>query len=120
MTDAYTTGSWKPFPGHEQDFVHAWIEFSDWASTMPGAGRAFLARDLRDPERFVSFVEWESIEAIRGWKTSPEFKLRMARVQTHIDKFAPTELEVVAACADGRHDITTWSQTPEPALGGTR
>jgi heme-degrading monooxygenase HmoA len=54
-----------------------------------------LARDVRDPERFVSFVAWDSLEAVRAWKTSPGFRPRMARVQEHIDKFAPTELEVV-------------------------
>jgi heme-degrading monooxygenase HmoA len=119
--DTYTTGSWKPFPGHEDAFVAAWIEFSSWASTLPGAGRAILARDLRDPERFVSIVEWASIDAVRGWKTSPEFKPRMARVQAHIDKFAPTELEVVAACGDGRHTgPTAPAHTIELESGGAR
>ncbi len=97
MADVYTTGSWKPFPGQEEPFVEAWTEFVRWASELPGAGKALLARDLRDPERFVSFMEWESIEAVRAWKGSPEFKERMGRVQQYIDKFAPTELEVVAA-----------------------
>jgi heme-degrading monooxygenase HmoA len=63
---------------------------------MPGAHAAVLARDVRDPERFVSFSSWDSLDAIRAWKTAPEFKPRMARVQAHIDKFAATELEVVA------------------------
>ncbi len=101
MPDVYTTGSWKPFPGQEEPFVDAWLEFVKWASERPGAGTAFLTRDLRDPERFVSFMDWESIEAVRGWKDSSEFKERMSRVQQHIDKFAPTELEVVAACKAG-------------------
>ncbi len=100
--DTYTTGSWRPFPGHEAAFIDAWIEFSAWASSLPGAGEAVLARDLRDAERFISVVEWESLDAVRGWKSSPEFKPRMARVQAHIDTFAPTELEVVAVCAGGR------------------
>ena len=101
MPDVYTTGSWKPFSGQEEAFVEAWTEFASWASELPGAGTAHLTRDLRDPERFVSFMDWESIEAVRGWKGSPEFKERMARVQKHIDKFAPTELEVVARCTSG-------------------
>ncbi|MGH3066426.1 MAG: antibiotic biosynthesis monooxygenase family protein [Gaiellaceae bacterium] len=96
MADVYTTGSWKPFPGEEEAFVAAWTEFADWAGSRPGAGVARLARDLREPERFVSFMDWESIEAVRDWKGSPEFKERMSRVQKHIDKFAPTELELVA------------------------
>ena len=101
MPDVYTTGSWKPLPGHEERFVEAWTEFATWASERPGAGKALLARDLRDPERFVSFMEWENVEAVRGWKGSPEFKERMSRVQQHVDKFAPTELEVVAGCVSG-------------------
>ena len=97
MSNVYTTGSWKPFPGEEDAFVEAWAAFADWASEQPGAGVARLARDLRDPERFVSFMDWESIEAVRSWKGSPEFKERMSPVQKHIDKFTPTELELVAS-----------------------
>ena len=97
----YTTGSWKPFSGQEELFVEAWGEFMGWACRMPGAGEAVLARDLRDPERFVSVAEWESMEAVRAWKGSPEFKERMGRVQQYVDKFAPTELEVVAGPVSG-------------------
>ena len=97
MADVYTTGSWKPFPGQEEAFVEAWVEFASWASELLGAGTAHLARDFRDPERFVSFMAWESIDSVRDWKGSPEFKQRMSLVQEHVDKFAPTELEVVAS-----------------------
>jgi heme-degrading monooxygenase HmoA len=100
MADVYTTGSWRPFPGAEEPFLGAWKEFAAWACTHPGARHATLARDLRDPERFVSFIAWDDIESVRAWKSSPEFKSRMSRVQEHIDKFAPTELEVVAAVRD--------------------
>lgn len=101
MAEVYTTGSWKPFPGQDEEFVAAWIEFVCWASECPGAGTAYLTRDLREPERFVSFMDWESIDAVRDWKGATEFKERMSRVQKHIDKFAPTELEVVARCRGG-------------------
>ena len=97
MPDVYTTGRWKPFPAQEEEFVEAWVEFASWASEQAGAGTARLTRDLRDPEHFVSFMDWESIEAMRGWKDSSEFKERMGRVQKHVDKFSPTELELVAS-----------------------
>jgi len=101
----YTTGSWKPFPGREDAFLEAWAEFMTWATSLPGAGAAVLGRDERDPGRFVSFAAWESIDAVRGWKDSPEFKPRMARVQEHVDKFAPTELDVVLQIEPG-HALT--------------
>jgi heme-degrading monooxygenase HmoA len=63
---------------------------------------AQLTRDLRDPEHFVSFMDWESIEAVRGWKSSSEFKERMGRVQKHVDKFSPTELELVVSAGTPR------------------
>jgi heme-degrading monooxygenase HmoA len=93
--EVYTTGSWKPCEGQEEAFVEAWCKFAEWVTSMPGAGAIRLSRDLRDPERFVSFARWESIEAVTAWKSSPEFKERMSKVQQHVDEFAPTELEVV-------------------------
>jgi heme-degrading monooxygenase HmoA len=89
-------GSWRPYEGQEDAFVARWEEFAEWASGMPGAGRVTLARDLRQPGVFVSFAAWESIEAVRSWKASEEFRERMSRVQQHVDEFAPTELETVA------------------------
>lgn len=99
MGEVYTTGSWRPFEGQEEAFLEEWRAFMDWACSLPGAGRAVLARDLRDPARFVSVATWDSLEAVTAWKGSPEFKPRMSRVQAHIDKFAPTELEVVSVVA---------------------
>jgi hypothetical protein len=32
---------------------------------------------------------------VRAWKSSPEFRERMAQVLRHVDAFEPTELEVV-------------------------
>jgi heme-degrading monooxygenase HmoA len=64
---------------------------------MPGAGRLSLARDLHAPERFISFGGWDSLEQVRGWKGSPQFRERMAHVLQHVNDFNPSELEVVAA-----------------------
>jgi heme-degrading monooxygenase HmoA len=97
----FTTGSWLPFPGQEDAFLDAWEGFAAWAATLPGARDGVLTRDLRAPERFVSFVGWESMDAVRAWKTHPEFKERMSRVQQHVDKFAPTETEVVRRVSAG-------------------
>jgi len=101
MAHVYTTGSWGPFEGQEDEFVERWREFVGWATTLPGAGRAVLARDLRDPGRYVSFMAWSDLDAVRSWKGSAEFKPRMSKVQAHIDTFAPTELEVVEVVEPG-------------------
>jgi heme-degrading monooxygenase HmoA len=97
MSQTYTTGSWKPTAGKQDMFVAAWAEFAAWASGMPGAGALRLARDTRDPERFVSFAAWDSVEAVRAWKSAPDFRGRLARVLQHVAEFEPSELNVVAA-----------------------
>jgi heme-degrading monooxygenase HmoA len=66
---------------------------------LPGraSGRVLrLARDLADPERFVSFGRWDSAENAHAWKSSPEFRERMGRVQAHVAEFTPDELEIIA------------------------
>jgi heme-degrading monooxygenase HmoA len=100
MSDIYTTGTWTPYPGKEEEFVRAWTEFASWASSMPGAGVLSLTRDIRDSERFISFGGWESLEQVRAWKSSPEFRERMAQVLRHVAEFQPSELKLVAT-ADG-------------------
>ncbi len=52
---------------------------------------------------------------MRNWKSSPEFKERMGRVQKHIDEFAPTELELVASCTSG---AAVSTETRTLILGG--
>jgi len=104
MSTIYTSGNWRPNPGSEEAFVAAWEQFAAWASSMPGAGRLQLVRDLREPERFVSFGEWESVEQVRDWKSSPEFRERMAQVLQHVDEFRPAELTLVASAENGSAD----------------
>jgi heme-degrading monooxygenase HmoA len=101
MSAIYTTGSWKPNHGSEEAFVEAWAKFAGWASSMPGAGTLQLVRDLNEPGRYVSFGDWESIDQVRDWKSSPEFSERMARVLQHVDEFKPTELALVATAQAG-------------------
>ena len=97
----YTTGAWTPNPGREGAFVEAWSEFAAWASSMPGAGLLRLVRDMTEPEHFTSFGEWETVDDVRAWKTSPEFRERMAHVLQHVGSFRPSELELVAEAEDG-------------------
>jgi heme-degrading monooxygenase HmoA len=101
VSEICTTGRWKPGAGKEEAFVEAWAGFSAWASGRPGVGTLFLTRDLRDADVFVSFGRWETIDAVRAWKSAPDFRERLARVLQHVDEFEPTELEVVATAAQG-------------------
>lgn len=100
MDEVYTTGTWTPAAGKEQAFVEAWSQFAAWASERAGAGRLRLAKDAHNG-RYVSFGNWAGIDAVRAWKSAPEFRDRLARVLQHVDAFEPAELAVVAAFEDG-------------------
>lgn len=108
MSTIYTTGSWKPKPGAEDAFIEAWKEFAEWAASRPGVGTLHLARDLNEAGRFVSFADWENLETVRAWKSTPEFADGLARVRSHVDEFQPTELEVVV-------EVSAGKEAPAPA-----
>ena len=101
MNDYFTTGRWTVNPENGDAFVEAWATFAGWASRKTGAGMLVLMRDLDDPERFVSIGEWETIDAIRTWKGSPEFKERMAQVLQYVSEFEPRNLGLVTTAHDG-------------------
>ena len=111
MSAIYTAGRWRPDPGKEETFVEAWTAFAAWASGMRGAGTLRLARDVRSPDVFVSFGEWQDVQAVRAWKGGPEFKERLARVLQYVEEFEPTELELVATAEAGAP-----APDPVPAL----
>ena len=96
MGDVYTMGTWTAKDGEEDEFIAAWEEFVRWGSSLPGSGTLRLTRDLTNPLTFVSFADWDTIENVRAWKSTPEFKRRMAEVQQHVAAFKPLELELVS------------------------
>jgi heme-degrading monooxygenase HmoA len=101
VSTVYTSGTWRPSPGREDAFVEAWEQFAAWATRMPGAGRLQLTRDLYEDGRYVSFGEWSSEDAVRGWKGLSEFKERLAQVLQHVGEFQSDELGLVATAEDG-------------------
>ena len=92
-------GFWTAKAGEEDAFVAAWTEFAEWIKDQPGAGTMRLVRGLAKPAKFISFAEWDGIEPIAPWKSSPEFRERIGRVRQHTDEFRPAEAEVAARVA---------------------
>jgi heme-degrading monooxygenase HmoA len=99
--DIYTSGTWKPNAGSEEAFIDAWAEFAAWGSAIPGAGTLRLTRDVENPDRFLSFGDWESTDAARAWKNSAEFSERIARVLQHCAEFQSANYAVVASATAG-------------------
>lgn len=101
MSELVTTGVWWVKPGHDEEFVAEWTRFTQHAATFPGATALRLGRDLGDPSRYVSFAPWTRAEAAHLWKAQSDFRERIGRVLQHVDKFEPSELDIVATVTAG-------------------
>jgi heme-degrading monooxygenase HmoA len=101
MYEIFTTGRFEVDPENETAFVDAWSEFASWASQRPGAQTLRLTRDVRNPGRFISFGRWDDADAVRDWKSEPEFKERIGRVVRQAKEFEPTELVTLRKIAGG-------------------
>ena len=92
----YTLGIWTVKSGHEDDFIAAWKDLGDRTKAdFPGA-TATLLRDRDQPNRFISFGPWDSIEQIEQWRGSETFKKGVARLREVLEGFAPSTMEVAA------------------------
>jgi heme-degrading monooxygenase HmoA len=100
MHEIYTSGSWKVNPGSEEAFVEAWADFAAFASGEPGGGTLRLLRNLAEPDRFLSFGEWESIEAATDWKSSDGFREQLGRVLEH-SELQSSDLALVVSAEAG-------------------
>jgi heme-degrading monooxygenase HmoA len=83
-------------PGLGDEFVRRWTDFADWSAAEGLTAAAKLLRDLDEPNRFISFGPWETLEAIRRWRTLPGFQEHVARLGEVLEQFEPHTLELVA------------------------
>jgi len=101
MYEIFTFGRFEVPQENEQAFIEAWSEFAAWASSRSGARTLRIARDVRNPGRFVSFGRWDDADAVQAWKSSDEFKQRLGRLVKQSSEFEPTELVVLKRVAGG-------------------
>jgi heme-degrading monooxygenase HmoA len=91
----YSSTTWIVKPGLEGEFVQRWQEFASWSSAQGLTAAAMLLQDTDEHNRFVSFGPWESIDAIRRWRSLPGFQERVARLHEVLERFEPHTLELV-------------------------
>ena len=95
MTTPYSSTTWIVKPGLEDEFVRRWSEFADWSGAQGLTASAMLLRDMDERNRFVSFGPWETVDAIRRWRSLPGFQERVARLHEVLEHFEPHTLELV-------------------------
>ena len=114
MYEIFTNGRWEVEPENEDAFIDAWSELATWISQQPGCTTVWLVRDVRNAGRFYSNGQWEDAEAVRAFKSSPEFKERLGRVRQHTTDFEPTEHVTLRKVKDGRLETLSPPADIEP------
>ena len=92
----YTHTTWIVKPGYEDEFVRRWAAWADWSRAEGLAANATLLRDVDEPNHFVSFGPWETIEAVRRWRAEPGFQQHVERLHEVVERFEPHTYALVA------------------------
>jgi len=95
MGQHYSYTIWIVKPGEEEEFVRRWTEFADWSEAEGLSAHARLLRDVDEPGRFISIGPWETLAAIRRWRTLPSFKEHVGRLGEVLERFEAHTLEQV-------------------------
>ena len=95
MGEHYSHTIWLVKPGQEDEFVKRWKDFEEWSAAEGLTARANLLRDVDQPNRFISFGPWETLEAINRWRTLPGFHEQVGRLSEVLESFDPHTLESV-------------------------
>jgi heme-degrading monooxygenase HmoA len=96
METTYTHTTWHVQPGREEEFVERWREWVGWSRREGFEAQALLLRDLESPQTFVSFGPWESVAAVRNWRTRPGYAERVALLSEVVKSFEPRTFEIAA------------------------
>lgn len=96
MSEAYTHSTWRVKPFLEDEFVRRWEELAYWSALQGLTSQAKLLRDVDDPNRFVSFGPWESMESVHRWRAASGFHEHVARLQEVLDESEPRTLTLVS------------------------
>jgi heme-degrading monooxygenase HmoA len=70
-------------PGAEEAFAAAYGQARELVAATPGCGAMRMTQGVETPTRFVLLVEWESVAAHDGFRTSDRFAQWRALIGPH-------------------------------------
>jgi heme-degrading monooxygenase HmoA len=73
--------------GKEQEFIQEWQKAAQWTMgqyNFTGVG-ARLYQDTEDPQRYISYGEWNSLNDIKAWSQRPEYQGMMDKLRDLCD-----------------------------------
>lgn len=79
--DVYTLGVWRVRPGHESEFIVAWVELGEVFRALPAPpGTGTLLRSESDPGLFYSFGPWGRLADIQAMRQDPQAQEAIRRL----------------------------------------
>ncbi len=92
----FSAGIWIIKSGKENEFIEEFKKFAKLIFDKNiGAIEVYLVQDVQQPQRFVTFGPWESIEKIEAWRNLPEFKEFFAKAKQLSDEVTPLTMKPV-------------------------
>ena len=92
----FTLGIWTVSEGREDDFVRTWQDLAERTKGDFPDATATLLRDRDQPNRFVSYGPWESLEQIEQWRSSGTFQAGVGKIRELLESFTPHTMDVAA------------------------
>jgi hypothetical protein len=98
MDEYFTVGVWRAKPGRGDDLVEVWKAIGEVFNELPSppGGVGTLVQNLDDPELFISFGPWSSLDAIRAMREDPGAGAAIGRMREVCDEARPGTFRVVA------------------------
>lgn len=97
-----TSGNWIVKPGSEDEFIARWTDFLEWTrDNQKGLVSASLVRASNNPGHFISFADWDSLESLTAWRSTPEFASMFGACRALCDGFDGTNY-TLAVTISGR------------------
>jgi heme-degrading monooxygenase HmoA len=96
MEETYSHTTWRVKPGCEAEFERRWQEWAEWSQRQGLGAHARLLKDVENPQTYVSFGPWVSVELVSNWRSLAGYHERVARLRDVVDSFEPGTFEVVA------------------------
>ena len=93
----YASGRWQVKEGKVDEFVERWKDWLGWTSqSVSGFRSAMLLRSEDEPLRFTSMSAWDDDASVKAWKTSEEFRTKLAAVTALCDEFVGGDFDLAA------------------------
>lgn len=93
---SYVMNLWQVKKGNEKNFIDTWTEFAEYSLKNHRVFEATLLQENENLQKFVSSGRWEDDEAVKEWRSSPEFNKYFVRLKELCDDIQPKTLKQVS------------------------